>query len=115
MAEGFARFLAPSNFAIYSAGSQPGSLNPLAVRAMKEVGIDISGQVPKSLADVPIKRVATIITLCSTEECPELPNDVLHVHCPLPDPAAFMGSEDDAIYVFREVRNSIRELVSRIF
>ena len=69
MAEGWARKLLPMGVRIWSAGSQPAeSLHPLAVRAMQEVGVDISAQRPKRVADVPLGDVDTVITLCA-EEC----------------------------------------------
>ncbi len=115
MAEGFARFIAPANMKIYSAGSTPGRLDPFAVRAMKEVGIDISNQRAKGLAEIPIKRVATIITLCPEDQCPELPKNVHHLHWPLRDPAAELGSEAETLHAFRAVRDEIRQLISRMF
>lgn len=115
MAEGFARFIAPANLEIYSAGAAPGQLDPLAVRAMKEVGVDISNHRCKSLADIPINQIATIVTLCSEQECPPLPSHALHLHWPLPDPTTTRGSDDEILHAYRSVRDSIRQLVSRMF
>lgn len=115
MAEGFARFIAPANLEIFSAGTAPGDLDPLAVRAMKEVGVDISGHRCKSLDDVPIGRIATIVTLCAEEQCPPLPKHALHLHWPLPDPTTTLGSDDEILHAYRSVRDSIRQLVSRMF
>jgi N-acetylglutamate synthase-like GNAT family acetyltransferase len=70
MAEGIARALAPASVKISSAGSQPSRLNPLAVRALAEVGIDISGHHSKSVNDIPPDDVEAVITLCAEEVCP---------------------------------------------
>lgn len=115
MAEGFARFIGPSNLAYYSAGSEPSAINPFAVKAMKEVGIDISEYRSKSLDDVPIERISTIVTLCSDESCPVLPAGVHHLAWPLPDPTDVSGGDDEMLLSFRRVRDQIRELVSRLF
>lgn len=115
MAEGFARFLAPAGTRVYSAGSAPRDVNPLAIRAMKEVGIDISNHRSKGLDGVPIDQIATVITLCKEDARPTLPAGVHHLHWPLPDPNATPASDGDAMVDFRRVRDQIRELVSRLF
>jgi arsenate reductase len=115
MAEGFARFIGPSNLAYYSAGSDPGVLSPFAVKAMKEVGIDISAYQSKGMKDVPMDRISTVITLCSDENCPALPAGVHHLAWPLPDPSGVAGADDEILLSFRRVRDQIRELVSRLF
>ena len=114
MAEGFARLLAPAQLTVYSAGSEPSNVEPFAIKAMKEVGIDISTATTKALTDIPIERVAAVITLCE-DDCPPLPDGVSHLHWPVPDPAATQGSDDDVMSSFRRVRDEIRELVSRLF
>ena len=106
MAEGFARFLGPADLEVFSAGSEPGRLNPFAVKAMKEVGIDISTHRSKGVEAIPSERVLTVITLCAEEQCPAFPVD---------DPAAAIGGDDNVLSEFRRVRDEIRELVSRLF
>ncbi|WP_428261440.1 arsenate reductase ArsC [Haliangium sp.] len=115
MAEGFARFIGPSDMKYYSAGSAPTLINPFAVKAMEEVGIDISGHRAKSLSEIPIEEVSTVVTLCAEEECPVLPAGVHHLAWPLEDPADVRGDEEEVLQVFRRVRDQIRELVSRLF
>ena len=115
MAEGLARFIGPANLLYYSAGSDPGVLNPFAIKAMKEVGIDISGYQAKGLDSVPMDRISTVVTLCDDESCPVLPPSVHHLAWPLPDPAGMAGDDDEVLGEFRRVRDQIRELVSRLF
>lgn len=115
IAEGFARFIGPADMQYFSAGSAATELHPLAVKAMREVGIDLSGQRIKRLSEVPIAAVATIVTLCEDDECPSLPKGVHHLSWPIEDPGATPASEDEMLASFRRVRDQIRELVSRLF
>lgn len=119
MAEGFAKFLGPAQMRIFSAGPTPGSISPFAVRAMKEVGIDISTQRAKGLADIPMAQVSTLVSLCAAKSVVQvletLPSGVLHLAWPLPDPAQTRGPDDEILGAFRRVRDQIRELVSRMF
>ena len=116
MAEAFARFIGPSEIQYYSAGSAPATeLNPFAIKAMREVGIDISKQRPKSIQEVPMDTIATVIVLCEDVICPALPSGVHELSWPLPDPGTFIGADDETLYSFRRVRDQIRELVSRLF
>ena len=70
MAEGIARALAPPSVKISSAGSRPSRVNPLAVKVLAEIGVDISGQTSKSVDDVPAADVDAVVTLCADEVCP---------------------------------------------
>ena len=100
MAEGLARALAPSGYRFWSAGSDPGQLNPLAIAALAEQQIDISSQRAKGLADVPLEDIDTIVTLCAEEVCPVVPGQVRRLHWPLPDPRDLPS--------FRTVRDELR-------
>jgi arsenate reductase len=115
MAEGFARFIAPTGIRVFSAGLTPGSVDPYAIRAMKEVGVDISAYRAKGLDEVPMVEMATVVSLCDPERCPEFPRGIHHLSWPLPDPAQVVGAEDEILSAFRRVRDQIRELVSRLF
>ena len=116
MAEGFARHLAPAGTEIFSAGTEPKGLHPLAVQVMNEVGIDISGQRSKGVEAVPIETVDFLITLCGDvdEACPTLATKVQRQHWPLRDPAVAQGSEDEVLKIFREVRDEIRRRVENL-
>jgi phosphate transport system protein len=109
MAEGWARHLLPATVRIWSAGSQPAAaVNPNAVRVMREAGIDISGQRPKRIDEVPLGEVDTVITLCSEEICPVLPGDYMKEAWRLPDPAAVVGGAAEVEAAFRATRDEIR-------
>ena len=115
MAEGLARALAPPSFRFWSAGSDPGVLNPLAVAALREDRIDISHHRAKGLDEIPLAEVETIVTLCAEEVCPVVPGHVRQLHWPLPDPALAHGSEAERLAAFREVRDTLKELVSSLW
>ncbi len=104
MAEGLARAMAPAGngYRFFSAGSQPGTLNRLAVRALAEEGIDIAHHHSKGLDDVPLAQADIIVTLCAEEVCPFVPGrgPVRRLHWPLPDPTDLEG--------FRAVRDELR-------
>lgn len=103
MAEGLARAILPADVEVASAGSKPGQLNPLAVEALSETGIDISGHRSKPLDDVSPETADLIVTLCAEEVCPFVPGPVKRLHWPIADPAA-AGD----IAAFRTVRDQIR-------
>src|SRR6266480_1916276 len=97
LAEGLARALAPPGWTFHSAGSEPEQLNPLAVEALREEGIDISRHRAKGLDAIPLEEVEMIVTLCAEEVCPVVPGNVRRLHWPLPDPtglAAFRAARD---------------------
>lgn len=107
MAEGLARSMTDDGIEIYSAGSEPTVVNPLAIRAMAEIGIDLSTHRSKSIDEVPLDRVGIVVTLCAEEVCPVLPGVESH-HWPLPDPAVVAGDESERLSAFRVVREEIR-------
>jgi len=117
MAEGFARLLAPRDVRVYSAGTEPKRIHPLAIRVMKELGIDISDQRSKGLDTVPLEKIDLVVTLCgeAAESCPTLAQKTKHLHWPLPDPALAQGNEEAVLKVFREVRDEIRGRVDQLF
>ncbi|MDP6978586.1 MAG: arsenate reductase ArsC [Myxococcota bacterium] len=115
MAEGLARRLAPAPVGIYSAGSEPGELNPLAVEVMAEVGIDISEHQSKATDDIPLERVARVVTLCNDEVCPVVPGEVQVLHWPLRDPAGVTGSDRERLEAFRATRNAIEARLKGVF
>ncbi len=111
LAEGLARQVFP-DAEIKSAGSHPGKLNPFAVSAMKEVGIDISKHYSKSIDDLSPKFLVVIdyvITLCAEEVCPMVvAQNATKLHWPFPDPATKEGlPEAEMIKRFREAREAI--------
>ena len=115
MAEGIARALAPASVKISSAGSRPSRLNPLAVKALAEIGIDIGGNRSQSVDDVPPGDVDTVVTLCAEEVCPVFLGGALRVHWGLPDPAAAAGTDEEQLQAFRNVRDELRRRLAAVF
>jgi arsenate reductase len=115
MAEGIARFLAPAGVKVSSAGSAPSRLNPLAVEALAEIGLDIADQRSKSVTDIPPDDVDVVVTLCAEEVCPVWLGKALRVHWGLPDPAAATGNGEDRIASFRKVRDELGRRLARVF
>lgn len=115
MAEGIARSLAPPGVTVSSAGSRPSQVNPLAIRALDEIGIDIRGQRSKGVEAVPPDDVGVVITLCAEEVCPVFLGKALRVHWALPDPAAAAGTEEDRLQGFRIVRDELRRRLGAVF
>ncbi|MDJ0976401.1 MAG: arsenate reductase ArsC [Planctomycetota bacterium] len=115
MAEGLARDMAQDDIAVFSAGSEPATVNPFAVRAMAELGIDLSAHHSKSVDDIPAERIAIAITLCAEEVCPPFPAGVRLLQWPHPDPAAAQGADEDVLASFRSVRDQIRVKLEDLF
>jgi arsenate reductase len=116
MAEAFLNQTCGDEFEAHSAGIEPGKLNPTVVEVMKEVGIDISGNQTKSVADMlkSSKLFAYVITVCdetSAECCPIFPGVTTRLHWGFPDPSAFQGAEKLA--KTREVRDAIKEKIEQ--
>ncbi len=113
MAEALARSLLPESFAVYSAGSNPSVLNPVAVQVLAELGIDVAGQHAKGLFDIPLAEIRTVITLCDEEVCPAALGDaerIVRLHWAMPDPAA-VADETERLAAFRAVRDRIAERI----
>jgi arsenate reductase len=115
MAEGIARSLAPSDIRISSAGSQPSQVNPLAIRALEEIGLDIRGHHSKGVATIDPTDVDVVITLCAEEVCPVFLGTVLRVHWGLSDPAHAGSTEDERLQAFRDVRDELRRRLTSVF
>ena len=88
MAEGLARKILGEGFEVMSAGSQPSQVNPYAIEALADIGLDISGQRSKSVDEFDPANMDLVITLCAEEVCPVLPGQVHRLHWPIPDPAS---------------------------
>jgi arsenate reductase len=109
MAEGLLRSLADDQFDVYSAGSKPSVVNPLAIQAMTERGIDISGHRSKHLREYIEQPFDYVITVCdqAAETCPVFPGRAQRIHWSFPDPAAVEGSDEEKLASFRQVRDAI--------
>jgi arsenate reductase len=116
MAEGLARDVFGTAVEVSSAGSRPSKVNPYAIEALAEIGIDIAGQRSKSVAAVDAAAVDLVITLCAEEVCPILPGRVRRLHWPIPDPA----TDDPAVppaqlrQRFRSARDAIRARIAQL-
>jgi len=119
MAEGFLRHLAGDRFEVTSAGTAPTELNPLAVRVMQEVGIDISNHWAKDTAEFFRERFTYLITVCkkAKERCPIFPGAIWRLDWDIHDPAVAEGSTEERLEVYRQVRDEIgapvRELIAK--
>lgn len=108
MAEGLARAAFNDRVPIQSAGSHPTAVNPLAVTALAEIGIDISGQRSKSVEAIDPDTVGLVVTLCADEVCPVFLGKARRLHWPLPDPATALGTDQERLAQLRKVRDEIR-------
>jgi len=115
MAEGIARALAPAGVTVSSAGSRPSSVNPLAIRALDELGLDLRGHSSKSVDTISPAGVEVVITLCAEEECPVFLGKARRIHWGLPDPGGAGLSDGQRLQSFREVRDQLRERLSAVF
>jgi arsenate reductase len=116
LAEGLLRAAAGDLFEVHSAGSKPaGYVHPLAIRAMREIGIDISGHRSKSMNEFLATPVETVITVCGNADqaCPVFPGQVNRHHWPFDDPAHATGTVEEQLAVFRRVRDEIRRAFER--
>ncbi len=117
MAEGILRHLMGDRFEVASAGTRPSVVNPMAIKVMAEIGIDISGHRSKSAEDFLGMDFDFIITTCDAarEACPVFPGKARHLHWSLNDPAEARGSENEILSVFRKVRDEIEQRILEEF
>jgi arsenate reductase len=115
MAEGIARALAPASVTVSSAGSKPSQVNPFAIRALDEIGIDIRGHHSKSVDSISPEGVDAVITLCAEEVCPLFLGKATRVHWGMPDPAGAGRTEAEQLQAFRSVRDELRRRLAVVF
>jgi arsenate reductase len=111
MAEGFVNHLLGGGWAARSAGTRPAArVHPLAVKAMAEVGIDISAAEPEIVDRSLNEPWDLVVTVCDSakDSCPTFPRPVETVHIPFDDPADAPGTDEEKMAVFRRVRDEIR-------
>ena len=112
MAEGFLKHY-KKDWEIYSAGTQPVGLNPIAVGVMSEKGIDISGYKSKHIDLFSNMKFDYVITVCDNakESCPVFPGNAEYIHWSLKDPAAAEGTKEEKLNAFRKIRDEINNKV----
>jgi arsenate reductase (thioredoxin) len=116
MAEAFLNDICGDHFEAHSAGLEPGTLNPLAVEAMGEIGIDISQNQTQAVFDVfkSGELFAYVVTVCAetgAESCPIFPGVTTRLHWSFSDPAALEGTREERLAGTREIRDQIRERI----
>jgi arsenate reductase len=113
MAEGLLRHLAGDRFAAFSAGTEATRVRPLAVAAMAELGVDISGQESKTLDRYLGEPFDAVITVCdqAAEACPVFPGARQQLHWSFPDPSRATGTHEEQLAVYRRVRDAIRQRI----
>ncbi len=113
MAEAWLNHFCGERFEAESAGLSPGTLNPLAVKVMQEVGIDISHKKTQAAADLVKagKMYAYVVTVCdesSAEQCPVFPGGAKRLHWGFPDPSVLTGTEEKKLAETRKIRDLIK-------
>lgn len=111
MAEGILRAAAGDILDVQSAGSKPANyVHPLAIKALAEIGIDISQNKSKSMEKFLKEKIETVITVCGKADgvCPVFPGQVNRFHWPFYDPAHAKGTEAQQLKEFRRIRDKIR-------
>jgi arsenate reductase len=111
MAEGLTNHFLGDEWRAYSAGTEPaGYVHPLAIRALAELGIDISSHTSKTADEFRHTVFDLVVTVCddAAENCPVWLGKGRKRHISFPDPAKVMGTEDERLQVFRQVRDDIR-------
>ena len=116
MAEAFLNQICGEEFEAQSAGLEPGTLNPIVVEAMREIGIDISQNKTKAVFDFvkSSQNFAYVVTVCdeaSAEKCPIFPGMTTRLHWGFPDPSAAAGSREDKLAQTRVIRDAIKQRV----
>lgn len=114
MAEGFAKKYLP-NWNIYSAGIEAHGLNPNAVKAMADVGIDITKQTSDIIDEQLLHRATLVVTLCgdAADKCPVTPSHVRREHWGFDDPAKATGTDEEKWRIFESVRDAIEARIQQ--
>ncbi|MDR6999143.1 arsenate reductase (thioredoxin) [Neobacillus niacini] len=115
MAEGWAKKYLGDEWTVKSAGLEAHGLNPNAVKAMKEAGIDISNQASEIIDPEILNHANLVVTLCghAVDHCPVTPPHVKRVHWGFVDPAKAEGTEEEKWAIFQRVRDEIGDRIKR--
>lgn len=117
MAEGLLRAMGRGQFEAFSAGTEATHIRPLAIRAMAEVGVDITDQHSKVLTEYVQQPFDHVITVCdqANESCPIFPGATNRLHWSFPDPSKATGNEEEQLKVYRQVRDAIATQIAQQF
>ncbi|MEI7904511.1 MAG: arsenate reductase ArsC [Candidatus Firestonebacteria bacterium] len=117
LAEGLLNVFHGTKFTAFSAGTKPSRVNPFAVKALAEIGIDISAHTSKHVKDFVGKPLDIVITVCDNakEECPYFPGVKTVIHHSFKDPSAETGNDAAKLAVFRKTRDEIKEWLEKDF
>lgn len=117
MAEGLLKNLFGDYYEAYSAGTEPAAVNPLAIKAMAEIGIDIAKQRSKSINEFLDSEFDYVITVCDSAKsvCPFFPNGKNYVHKSFKDPSEISGSHTKKLEAFCDARDKIRQWIEKSF
>ena len=108
MAEGYVNATYSDRYTAFSAGSEPaGEVNPLVIRAMQEIGVDISNAKPKLIDEFDGNEMDLLITLCDSGTCPLFPWAKETIHQTFPDPKAISGTDEERLAAIRAIRDAI--------
>ena len=118
MAEAFLNQICGQEFEAHSAGLEPGTLNPMVVEVMQEVGIDIAGKKTKAVLETikSGKMFTYVITVCdetSAERCPVFPGVTRRLHWSFADPSSFQGTREERLARTREVRDAVKTKIEQ--
>jgi arsenate reductase (thioredoxin) len=117
MAEGLLRSRYGDRYEAYSAGTERTHVRPLAIEALREIGVDISDHESKTVEDLGRREFDYVVTVCDSarESCPYVPAREEMLHQSFPDPSAATGSEEEQLDVFRQVRDEIALWIDEAF
>lgn len=117
MAEGLLRAMYGSNYEAYSAGTKPSTVNPYVIRAMAEIGIDLSQHRSKSVTDFLQDKFDFVVTVCDNakEGCPFFPGGKAYLHESFNDPSGFAGIDEQVMEGVRAVRDDIQRWIRKTF
>lgn len=116
MAKGLARHIFDKDVTVISAGSESATVNPFAIEALAELGIDISSHRSKSVDEIDVSTVDLVVTLCAEEVCPAFPRPVRRLHWPIADPASKDRSlpAEEMRQRFRSARDRIKASIEAL-
>ncbi|HSK71499.1 MAG TPA: arsenate reductase ArsC [Pyrinomonadaceae bacterium] len=117
MAEGLLKYICRSEYEVFSAGTKPSAVRPEAIKALAEIGIDISGNRSKSVDEFANAEIDYVLTVCDNaqENCPYFPAKTKLIHQSFEDPATVEGDEETRLKAFRAARDQIRTYLEETF